>query len=98
MSWLEVPRDWIASLTNVLLRIEQFRQAADAGCCLRLAQQFVRGKIHNHRVFFMRNHVSPPGQTKLRMIESRLRRVSPQDLALSAIAKRVAMAREMMAP
>lgn len=59
------------SLKNVLVRIAQFRQAADPAACLRLAQQFVRGKIHNHRVLFMRNHVSPPERTKLRLGQAR---------------------------
>jgi CRISPR-associated protein Cas1 len=59
------------SMKNVLLRIEQFRHAADPASCLRLAQQFVRGKIHNHRVLFMRNHESPPERTKLRLGQAR---------------------------
>jgi CRISPR-associated protein Cas1 len=59
------------SLKNVLLRIEQFRHAADPASCLRLAQQFVRGKIHNHRVLLMRNHVEPPERTKLRLGQAR---------------------------
>jgi CRISPR-associated protein Cas1 len=59
------------SLKNVLLRMDQFRHAADAGSCLRLAQQFVRGKIHNHRVLFMRNHPEPPERTKLRLGQAR---------------------------
>ena len=59
------------SLKNVLLRIEQFRRATDPADCLRLARQFVRGKIHNHRVFFMRNHVEPPERVKLRLGQAR---------------------------
>ena len=59
------------SLKNVLLRIEQFRHAADPASCLRLAKQFVRGKIHNHRVLFMRNHVEPPEHIKLRLGKAR---------------------------
>jgi CRISPR-associated protein Cas1 len=59
------------SLKNVLLRIEQFRHAADPASCLRLARQFVRGKVHNHRVLFMRNHVEPPERTKLRLGQAR---------------------------
>ena len=59
------------SLKNVLLRIEQFRHVANRASCLRLAQQFVRGKIHNHRVLFMRNHASPPERTKLRLGQAR---------------------------
>lgn len=59
------------SLKNVLLRIEQFRHAADPVSCLRLAKQFVRGKIHNHRVLFMRNHVSPEERVKLRLGQAR---------------------------
>jgi CRISPR-associated protein Cas1 len=59
------------SLKNVLLRMEQFRHAADQRSCLRLAQQFVRGKIHNHRVLFMRNHSEPPERVKLRLGQAR---------------------------
>jgi CRISPR-associated protein Cas1 len=59
------------SLKNVLLRIAQFRHAADPASCLRLAQQFVRGKIHNHRVLFMRNHLQPPEHSKLRLGHAR---------------------------
>jgi hypothetical protein len=39
-----------------------------------------------------------PGQTKLRMIESRLKKLATQDAVLAAIAKRVEMARARMAP
>src|SRR6202044_2678887 len=59
------------SLKNVLLRIAQFRHAADPAICLRLARQFVRGKIHNHRVLFMRNHEAPPERVKLRLGRAR---------------------------
>lgn len=59
------------SLKNVLVRIEQFRHAADPVSCLRLAQQFVRGKIHNHRAYIMRNHVEPPERAKLRLGQAR---------------------------
>ena len=59
------------SLKNVLVRIEQFRHAADPVACLRLARQFVRGKIHNHRVLFMRNHVEPPERIRLRLGQAR---------------------------
>jgi CRISPR-associated protein Cas1 len=55
------------SLKNVLVRIEQFRHAADPAACLRLAREFVRGKIKNHRVLYMRNHVEPLERTKLRL-------------------------------
>ena len=59
------------SLKNVIVRIEQFRQAADPVICLRLAQQFVRGKIHNHRVLFMRNHEERSERVKLRLGQAR---------------------------
>jgi CRISPR-associated protein Cas1 len=59
------------SLKNVLVRIEQFRHAADPSSCLRLAQQFVRGKIHNHRVLFMRNHAERSEWVKLRLGQAR---------------------------
>jgi CRISPR-associated protein Cas1 len=59
------------SLKNVTVRIAQFRHAGDPLACLRLAQQFVRGKIHNHRVLFMRNHIEPPESVKLRLGQAR---------------------------
>jgi CRISPR-associated protein Cas1 len=68
------------SLKNVLGRIEQFRHAADRPSCLRLARQFVRGKIHNHRVLFMRNHVQPPERTKLRLGQAREDALAAQSL------------------
>jgi CRISPR-associated protein Cas1 len=54
-------------LKNVFLRIEQFRLARDPGTCLRLARQFVQGKIRNHRTMLMRNHVEAPPATLLRL-------------------------------
>ncbi len=54
-------------LKNVFLRIEQFRQAQDPVVCLRLARQFVNGKIRNHRTMLMRNHLEPPPATLLRL-------------------------------
>lgn len=59
------------SLKNVLVRIEQFRHAVEPASCLRLAQQFVRGKIHNHRAYLMRNHIEPPERAKLRLGQAR---------------------------
>jgi CRISPR-associated protein Cas1 len=59
------------ALTNVLLRIEQFRQAADPLCCLRLAKQFVRGKINNHRVIYMRNNLDRAEKITLRLGQAR---------------------------
>ena len=53
------------SLKNVFLRIEQFRLARDPATCLRLARQFVQGKIRNHRTLLMRNHLEPPSATLL---------------------------------
>ena len=58
-------------MKNVLVRIAQFRAAMDEAMCLRLARQFVRGKIHNHRVLFMRNHEQPPERVKLRLGQAR---------------------------
>lgn len=52
-------------LKNVFLRIEQFRQARDPAVCLRLARQFVHGKIRNHRTMLMRNHLEAPPVTLL---------------------------------
>jgi CRISPR-associated protein Cas1 len=75
----DVPISWLTTggwfygitrghgLPNVLSRIAQFRAAADPVRCLALAREFVRGKIHNHRVFFMRNHASPPERVKNRL-------------------------------
>lgn len=54
-------------LKNVFLRIEQFRQARDACVCLKLARQFVHGKIRNHRTMLMRNHLEPPADTLLKL-------------------------------
>jgi CRISPR-associated protein Cas1 len=54
-------------LKNVFLRIEQFRLARDPATCLRLARQFVQGKIRNHRTMLMRNHVEAPPATLLRL-------------------------------
>jgi CRISPR-associated protein Cas1 len=59
------------SLKNVFTRMEQFRHAADPVICLQLARQFVRGKIHNQRVLFMRNHSEPPDSAKLRLGQAR---------------------------
>lgn len=58
-------------MKTVLVRIAQFRAATDDAMCLRLARQFVRGKIHNHRVLFMRNHEQPPERVKLRLGQAR---------------------------
>ncbi len=58
-------------LKNVVDRIAQFRQAGDPASCLRLARQFVRGKIHNQRVLFMRNHEQPPERVRLRLGQAR---------------------------
>ncbi len=54
-------------LKNVFLRIEQFRLARDPDTALRLARQFVQGKIRNHRTLLMRNHVSAPPATLLKL-------------------------------
>ncbi len=54
-------------LPNVFSRMAQFRAASDPAACLRLAREFVRGKIHNHRVLFMRNHDQPPDHVRLRL-------------------------------
>lgn len=59
------------SLTNVMLRIAQFQHAADPACALRIARQLVRGKIHNQRVLYMRNHVEPAEHTRLRLGRAR---------------------------
>ena len=64
-------------LKNVFLRIEQFRLARDEAVCLRLARQFVHGKIRNHRTLLMRNHLEPPPATVLKLKQH-------ADLALQA--------------
>ena len=55
------------ALKNIFLRIEQFRLARDPATCLRLAQQFVHGKIRNHRTMLMRNHLEAPPDTLLKL-------------------------------
>lgn len=45
---------------NVFLRQQQYAQAAEGWCCLRLARALVAGKIRNQRVMLMRNHIEPP--------------------------------------
>jgi CRISPR-associated protein Cas1 len=70
-------------LKNVFLRIEQFRLAADASASLRLARQFVHGKIRNHRTMLMRNHLEPPETTLLKLknsAETALRAASMEEL------------------
>lgn len=47
-------------LKNIFLRREQFRLADVPSVCLRLARQFVSGKIRNQRTMLQRNHVEPP--------------------------------------
>jgi len=47
------------STKNVFLRKAQFRLADEDWFCLKLARQLVAGKIKNHRVMLMRNHVEP---------------------------------------
>ena len=54
-------------LKNVFLRIEQFRLARNPATCLRLARQFVHGKIRNHRTMLMRNHREAPPATLLKL-------------------------------
>lgn len=54
-------------LKNVFLRIEQFRRARDEDNCVRLARQFVHGKIRNHRTLLMRNHEEPPPASVLKL-------------------------------
>jgi CRISPR-associated protein Cas1 len=54
-------------LKNVFLRIEQFRLAREPATCLRLARQFVQGKIRNHRTLLMRNHIEAPAATLLKL-------------------------------
>jgi len=70
-------------LKNVFTRMEQFRLAGDAGRCLALARQFVRGKIRNQRTMLMRNHAEPPEAALLRLkraAEDALEAASPGEL------------------
>ena len=48
------------SLSNVLMRRAQFRAGDDPVMCLRLARQFVSGKILNSRTMLMRNALVQP--------------------------------------
>jgi CRISPR-associated protein Cas1 len=57
-------------LKNVFLRIEQFRLARDSEFCLRLARQFIHGKVRNHRTLLMRNHVEAPSPVLARLKEA----------------------------
>src|SRR5882724_12999913 len=68
------------ALKNVFLRMEQFRLARDEMTSLRLARQFVHGKIRNHRTLLMRNHLEPPEP-----IIVKLKRASEDALAASSI-------------
>ena len=71
------------SLVNVQVRIAQFKAASDEHASLALARQFVRGKIHNHRVLFMRNHAQPDEPVRLRLGQARedaLRAASIEEL------------------
>jgi CRISP-associated protein Cas1 len=54
-------------LKNVFLRMEQFRLARSETDCLRLARQFVHGKIRNHRTLLMRNHLEAPAPVVLKL-------------------------------
>ncbi len=47
-------------LKNILLRREQFRLADHPQRSFAIAKALVAGKIRNHRVLLMRNHVHPP--------------------------------------
>lgn len=49
-------------LKNVFLRQAQFRQADDAGFCLRVARAMVASKIRNQRTLLQRNHIEPPSK------------------------------------
>ena len=68
------------ALKNVFLRMEQFRLAREEKTCLALAQQFVHGKIRNHRTLLMRNHLEPP-----EAIIGKLKRASEDALAANSI-------------
>ena len=67
-------------MKNVFLRMEQFRLARDEAMCLSLAQQFVHGKIRNHRTLLMRNHLEPPES-----IIAKLKRASEDALGAGSI-------------
>ncbi len=54
-------------LTNVFLRMEQFRQAALPEVCLDLARRIVSGKIRNQRTMLMRNHLQLPAPIPMKL-------------------------------
>jgi len=54
-------------LTNVFLRMQQFRQAALPEVCLDLARRFICGKIRNQRTMLMRNHLQLPAPIPLKL-------------------------------
>ena len=66
-------------LKNIFTRLGQFRLAADPAAALRLARQFVHGKIRNHRTLLMRNHVEAPAP-----VLARLRRAADDALAAAS--------------
>jgi CRISPR-associated protein Cas1 len=68
------------ALKNVFLRMEQFRLAREEKTCLSLAQQFVHGKVRNHRTLLMRNHLEPP-----EAIIGKLKRASEDALKANSI-------------
>jgi CRISPR-associated protein Cas1 len=54
---------------NVFLRQAQFRLAAEAWFCLKLARRLVAGKVRNQRTMLLRNHTEPPEICLRGMIE-----------------------------
>jgi CRISPR-associated protein Cas1 len=59
-------RGWFYGLThghgqtNIFTRIQQFQHASQPDICLKLARQWVYGKIRNQRTLLQRNHITPP--------------------------------------
>jgi CRISPR-associated protein Cas1 len=54
-------------LKNIFTRIEQFRLAREPDFALKLAREFVRGKIRNQRTLLQRNHVECPPEVLARL-------------------------------
>ena len=71
-------------LKNILLRREQFRMADQTARCLPIAKSLIAGKIRNHRVMLMRNHVSPPADAlaRLKRLSQRVERATAAESLL----------------
>lgn len=79
-------------LKNIMWRREQFRMADQPRFCLKLARQWVIGKIKNQRTLLMRNHIQPPREAihflKAMLRDAALASDLPQLLGVEGIAAR----------